>query len=269
MERYTTIAGEVLEYETLSPEVARFLARVFDAANDPRVTEAAMIDLVYGRENPILRQDILPNHGVVTKEVFADPVYHVMTDLLGRKRVQMGTLDPERALDEYTVTISEAAKRLGVHVSAVRQAVHAHRIDAVKRGGVWLIKPSSVESYKVARRGPGASAAASLKDAWPSLVASVGNVPGRSFRFRIHGGQLRETSREGKRIEGEVDAFDRVAIIAVDKAKDTIRYFELEPDEEDNDLGFGPFWVRGRFRVVRKENNPKRATEAWRAFKAS
>ncbi len=258
MERYTTIAGEVIEYQTPAPEVARFLARVVDATNDPSVTEAQLTELIYGVENPILAQGILPNHGVVTREVFADPLYHVLTDLLGRKRVQMGTLDPELARDEYTVTITEAAERLGVHPSAVRQAVQAHKLDAIKKGKTWLLKPSSVESYDRSRR------ASPRGGAPPAVVASVGNVPGMSLRIRVEGGELRETGREGKRIEGEIPTFERIAILSGDKAKESYRYFELEPAEVEDELRFGPFFVRGRFAVVRKENNPRKANEAWK-----
>jgi hypothetical protein len=87
---YTMLSGERLEVGTPAPAVAAFLARVTDATNDPRVSDADLTDLIYGKENPILRQDILPNHGVVTREVFDDPAYRVMTDLLGRKRAQVG-----------------------------------------------------------------------------------------------------------------------------------------------------------------------------------
>lgn len=259
MERYTNLAGEVIEYESPAPEVARFLGRVVDATNDPSVTESQLTELIYGLENPILAQGILPNHGVVTREVFEDPLYHVLTDLLGRKRVQMGTLDPELARDEYTVTISEAAERVGVHPSAIRQAIHAHKLDAIKKGKTWLLKPSSVESYAQGRR------ASPRSGAPPAVVASIGNVPGKSLRIKVVGGELRETGREGKRIEGEIPSFERIAIIAGDKARDSYRYFELEPAEEEEALRFGPFYVRGRFAVVRKENNPRKANEAWRA----
>lgn len=259
MERYTTIAGEVLEYEAPAPDVARFMARVVDATHDPGVTEADLTELIYGLENPILAQGILPTHGVVTRAVFEDPIYHVLTDLLGRKRVQMGTLDPELARDEYTVTISEAAARVGVHPSAIRQAVHAHKLDAIKKGKTWLLKPSSVETYAHGRR------SSPRLEAPPAVVASVGNVPGMSLRIKVQGGELRETGREGKRIEGEIESFDRIAIISGDKARESYRYFELEPAEEEEELRFGPFYVRGRFAVVRKENNARKANAAWRA----
>jgi excisionase family DNA binding protein len=260
MESYTNLAGEVLEYESPPAKVAAFLARVIDATHDPGVTEAAMTELVYGPENPILAQGVLEHHGVVTKEVFENPLYHVMTDLLGRKRVQAGTLDPPKAREEYTVTIAEAADQLGVHPSAVRQAVHAKTLDAIKVGGSWRLKPSSVASYRVSRRSPAGRSE-------PVATAVVGSVDGASFRLKILGGKLTETGRHDRRVEGTIDRFDRMAVISGPKGK--YRFFEIEPAATDEAIEFGPFFVKGRYRIVTKENNPRRASEAWREFAKS
>lgn len=257
MERYTTISGETIEYETPSREVAAFLARLVDAAHDPRVTESAMIDLLYGRTNPLLRQDILPGHGVVTKEVFANPVYHMMLDLLGRKRVQLDTLDPEAARDEYTITVTEAAERLGVHPSAVRQAIQSGRLDAVKRGHQHLIRPSALESFKLARRGPLPRAA---------LQVRIGNDEHGSFRLRLADGFLDETGRDAHRVEGVVRSWKKAYVLS--GAKGAYRFFELTPGEEEGEVAWGPFFVRGHF-AVRKENNTRKANEAWRKTAAA
>lgn len=257
MERYTTIAGEVIEYETPGRDVAAFLARLVDAAHDPRVTESVMVDLIYGAENPLLRKDIIPGRGVVTKEVFADPVYHVMTDLLGVKRVQLGTLDPEAARDEYTITVTEAAERLGVHPSAVRQAIAAKRLDAVKRGHQHMIRPSALESFRISRRGPLPRTA---------LQARVGNDEGGSFRIRVARGALEETGREGHKVEGIVRSWTKAWVIS--GAKGRYRFFELRPADEDGEVAWGPFFVRGRFSVVERENNTRRAQESWRKVSA-
>jgi excisionase family DNA binding protein len=255
VERYTTLAGETLEYLTPAPEVAAFLARVVEAVHDPTVTEATLTELVYGKANPLLDQTILPHHGVVTKAVFADPVYHVILDLLGRKRATTGRLDVAKALEEYTVTVTEAARQLGVHPSAVRQAIQQHRLDAVKRGGVHLLRPSSVESYRVSRRGPRPA---------PALAACVGNVPGASCRIKIRGGALEVEERDSATVTGSVARFERVAVLTSTGANQ--RLFVLEPADEQDQLAFPPFWVRGRFRVVAHENNARRARDAWKAF---
>ncbi len=260
-ERYTTMAGEVLEYGTPSPQVAKFLARVTDAANDPEVSESVMVELVYGEENPLLRQGVIPGHGLVTRETFADPLYHVLTDLLGRKRVALGTLYHERARDEYTVTVTEAAERLGIHPRAVRQAIRSHRLDAVKRGGIHLLKPSSIESYRVSRRGPkpkGEGQGPPVKvEPEPALRVCIGNDERGSLRIRIVGGEVEATGRSGYRVEGIVRTFERAAVIA--GGEGNYRFFEIEPAEGKEELEVGPFFVRGAFKVVRSENDARRA----------
>ena len=48
----------------------------------------------------------------------------------------------------------------------------------------------------------------------------------------------------------------------------TYRFFVLELDEKapEQRIDFHGFYVRGQFRIVQKENNARRALEAWRAF---
>jgi excisionase family DNA binding protein len=156
-DRYTTTVGEMVEYDA-TPEEAAFLARVRSAVEDPRVTVGELTDLVYGLDNPVLERGIFPARGAVTKAVFARPIYHVMLDLLDVKRLQHGQLDMAAAARRYSMTIAEAAEQLGVHTSAVRQAVQAHKIAARKQGGSWLLDPASVEAYRVTR-GPSGGAA--------------------------------------------------------------------------------------------------------------
>jgi excisionase family DNA binding protein len=253
------MAGEDLEYDTPTPAVRAFLARVIDASADPRVSESELVELIYGAEDPILKQGVIPNHGLVTRETLADPLYHVLTDLLGRKRVQLGTLDPERAAGEYTITVTEAAERLGVHPSAVRQAIQAHRLDAVKRGGIHLLKSRSIDSYRVSRRGPKPA------EPEPALEVVVGNDEGGSFRLRVIGGEVEETGRKGHRVSGIVRSFARAAVIS--GGKGAYRFFELEPADAEEELAVGAFSVRGRFTIARKENNARRANEEWKAFR--
>lgn len=154
METYTTLTNETIEYDAQEPSVAAFLARVRSATNDPDVTESALTELIYGSENPILDHTIFPHRGAVTKAVFGNPLYHVMLDLLDQKRVQVGTLDLELAKADYTVTVAEAAEKLGITPGAIRYAIKAQKLSAIKNGGVWLIHPNSVNSYQVSLRGP-------------------------------------------------------------------------------------------------------------------
>lgn len=301
MERHTTISGEVLEYPRPGPELAAFLGRVRTAAEDPRVSEGELVELIYGLENPLLDKTIFKGRGAVTTEVFANPVYHVMLDLLDAKRVQTGTLDPERAAGRYTMTVTEAAEFLGVTSSAVRQAIAAKHLDAWKKGGLHFLDPQTVETYRsrVKRRGPRAAGArgegggeggraggaddgdggeggqgegeGELEAAGePALRIRFGNRPGASFRVKAPGLDVLEVTKVeggGKLMDAIVPAFERAAI-AFGGAR-VHRMFVLEPADEPNRFQFEGFEVRGRYRVAEKVNDPEESSKRYKAFKAS
>jgi excisionase family DNA binding protein len=49
------------------------------------------------------------------------------------------------AMNEKTLSVNEAAKRLGVHPNTVRNGIDTGRIKAVKVLGRWRIQESEVE----------------------------------------------------------------------------------------------------------------------------
>jgi excisionase family DNA binding protein len=154
---YTTLSGFTIEHPIPTRAVASFLDNVRDAADDPAVGVDSLIALIYGQSNPLLDRSTFASVGAVTPAVFANPLYHVLLDRLGRKRVQLGLLDLAATEARYTLTPEEAADRIGVSVSAVRQAIERHKLPAWKRGGRIFLDPVSVDSYKVSNRGPRAS----------------------------------------------------------------------------------------------------------------
>lgn len=265
-ERYTTVAGEVIEYPTPKPDVAAFLERVLRAAHDPQVSASHLVDYVYGVDNPLLRQGVLPGRGLVTKETFADPVYHVMLDLIDVKRVQEGTLNLERAADAYTMTVAEAAKEKGVTPGAIRQAIEAKRLDAMKKGGTHYLRPSSVASFVVSRRGPKPK---DVSDERVAFAFRVGGEHGRKLQLLVVGGDSDGPVRpvhDGVPVTaGFVRRFERAAILEEKGA--SRRFFEIEPSVYDDAIEWGSLYVRGSFKVVRKVNNAKAARDAWKAFR--
>jgi hypothetical protein len=101
------------------------------------------------------------------------------------------------------------------------------------------------------------------------LLVRVGHAEGVSFKVK-HPGELANRRRVGANvIEGRVDAWESVGVLSSVAGRH--RFVELEPDENADEQTFGlgeTFFVRGRFRVVRKVNNATEADAAWRAFTA-
>lgn len=251
-ETHRLLSGETIEYERPTGPLAAFLRRVRDAVNDPRVTETELSALIYGTENPLLDQSVLPGRGVVTRAVFADPVYHLMLDLLSQKRVQEGTLDVDKAAARYTLTVAQAAERAGVHESAIRQAIAANRLSAWKRGTRLYLAEDDVDAYKPARHGPA-----------PPLEVCFGSKEGARLSIKHDGGEL-VTEKAGAIHTGHLERWKRAAVLA--GSGDKVRFWQLEPGEELEEIGHAGFYVRGRARVVAKENNPQKARDAFIAF---
>lgn len=262
-ERYTTTTGEVIEYPTPSTETAAFLQRAIEAANDPRVSEAELTELVYGKVNPILDQSIFPGRGAVTKAVLENPLYAVLTDLLQMKAILAGSFVPERDTTRFTLSVTEAAERIGVTPDGVRKAIRANRLSAWKRGGTYYVDPRDADTYREHVLPRGRARSGDVPEA--ALRVRMGNEPGRSLRVRAL--ELVETGRPRKRVvDGEVQTFERVGIATSGDASN--HFVVIGPSSTPNRIEWGPFFVEGAFRVIERVVDPKSAADAWKAFEA-
>lgn len=273
-ETYRLVSGEVIEYATPPPAVADYLARVQLAAQDPSVSLAELIDLIYSEDNPIMATGIIPGRGVVTQETFDDPVYRVMMDQVTIKRVQLGQFDPEEAKRHFTMTVGEAAERLLMSEPAVRKAIHDDRLAGRKIDGRWFIDPASVKAYDVdQRRGP--------KSKWLgseyALDVCMGSVEGLSCRIKKPG-PLEDSHKEDGLRYGTIEGWRRICVIIGGsdygdrEDRKGYRLYELAPAEDYVNIEEGPFYVRGKARLVDDGENAKlhtrEALEKYKAFQA-
>ena len=145
---HRTVNGHQIEYEA-TPKVAAFLRRIEAAIDDPAISEQSLIGLAYSTENPMMDHSMFPGRGAVTKETLADPAYRVMADLLFRKRVTERGIDLAKVEARYTMTPAEAAAELGVHESAIRQAISSLRLASWKRDGKHFLDPHAVRALQL------------------------------------------------------------------------------------------------------------------------
>jgi excisionase family DNA binding protein len=249
---YTTISGREIQYDEPPSELARFLERVRKAAANPKTTPADMILLIYGQDNPLLE------HGRVTRAAFENPLYHVMADMLGRK--ELGDRVEEVAA-RYTMSPQEAADRLGLHVSAMRQAIERSAIPAWRKGDRWFLDPKDVDTYNVSETGPRAIKGRGGKE----LAVRVGfTSDGAVFKVRAHK-ELAVMREAGNVLAGTVlTGWKRIGVLASKGAK--ARFWELAPSNDEYDITFESFHVRGRFQVAHTINNARAARAAWEEF---
>lgn len=282
MPTHETMSGHLIEYERPSAKVAAFIARLREMAESAAVTEQEMIAAAYGPENPILAPGLFPGRGAVTKEVLADPVYHVMADLLARKHLAVSGTNVEELAAEHTVAVPDAARELGLTEDAVRKAIAARRLPSWIRDGRHMLHPKSVAAFgkltqsdDKPRRGrerqDDRSEAERKRDARidRELEVKLGNSAGMSFRVRYPAslGDLKRV--DGNIHEGIIrDGWKRIAVIAHSDRLGT-RFWALEAKGvAQHELALGPFFIRGNFTEAPPINNAKRAEEAWEAFAA-
>ena len=267
---YQTLAGLTVAYSP-NPAVAAFVSQLAGMAVDPAVTEDQLVAAVYGTANPLMDTAAVPGRGAVTAAVLADPAYRVMTDLLFRKHVAQHGVDVGRLAARYTLTVAEAAARLGVTTSAVRQAIDAGRLGAWVRDGQIHVDPDGLAALKLSPRGPKPQRSADeppRASAGP-LRVRAGSEAGHTLHVRSVG-QINGAAggAGGKVAEGEIQPWRRVAVLT-HRADGRARLFVLEPvgaDGGDEAIDFGPLYVRGRFAIVEKVNGDRAARAAWKAF---
>jgi hypothetical protein len=261
---HKTLSGHRVEYPDPDPKLGRFLDRVREAFQDPKKTDDDMIGLIYGRENPLLEA----TNGMVTREVFENPVYRVLSDLIVQKRVIMDGTDPERIAAKYTLTVADVAARKGVSEDAIRKAVRENRLLSWVKGGSYFFEPRSIEAVPLGTRGPMPKGIEPI-----SYRVGYDKVTNAQLRLRTDpgGNQPEETEksipiRQYQTIHhGTVDRWRRAAVFAAG-SRGSARFFELEPSSEPDELEFHGFYVRGKFRITRKLNNAREARKAWDSF---
>lgn len=142
MASHECINGLLIEYPDPDTRLARFIEKV-------GATEeyAQALSLMYSNENPIMRR-----HPIIgseaTKETLRDPVYRVLTDTVDRKRISEQGVDVSKIASGYTLTVAEAAERLGAHESTVRKAIREGRLACWVKEGVYYLHPKWVEQFR-------------------------------------------------------------------------------------------------------------------------
>jgi len=260
---YRTLAGDELEYPEPSKQLARFLDRVTEAASDTAIEADQMTALIYGPDNPLLgpSTSAIPERRSVSRETWADTTWHMMLDLLEAKRIAIAESSP-------TMSLEEAGQLLGITEDAVRKAAIAGTLDGEKSDNRWHVTPGSVATYRdrVRRRGR-----------WPAtpLLIRCGSENGYSMSTRAANPGTKKRVRRHV-VDVTIPDFERMLIrLRWTNAKGGrarhVLILEPDPSAEPSTFEWPPrsdgkpsFFIKGRFRVAKKINNPAKAAAAWR-----
>lgn len=250
---YETLSGHRIEYPELEPKLARFLARVQAAAAEPGATTATLAALVYGPENPLLDFSFVPGRGAITRETLEHPVYRVMSDIV--HRADITPEQAQRMAAKHTLTVAEAAARLGVSEEAVRKGIRERRVPSWVKDGQYFLDPRNVDVLTLGARGP-------IPAHVEPLAYSVG------FRRSAQGETFLRVLTPEKELEGEgqLARWRYAAVLTGGHGK--LRLFKLEPGDKDNEFVFHGCYVKGRFTITEKVNDAKRAQARWEGLLA-
>jgi hypothetical protein len=141
---YTTLDGEVLDLSSLTPEERAYFEQCVEAFRAGMKFDEFFNWLLNGDGSPLIRA----TGGWVTQAVWAHPLFqavHDLADRLGILQDHVGAEpgdDPLRdpLADEWVPTV-EAARRKGVALSGLHQAVHRGDVIAhpAREGGRRLL----------------------------------------------------------------------------------------------------------------------------------
>ena len=272
MNVYTTLSGRAVEYPDPPAEVAAHLDRIRAAVENPKATVDDVLALVYGAGNPILDHDYFPGRAMVTAAVVANPVYAVMSDMIGRKEVALGLLDIEKAHAAYTVDVPAAAARIGVTQQAVRSAIDTGRLAALYRNGQWWVRPEAVASFRVSKAGrpktakPTPPTPTAVPPEPPiGVLGRVGKVGGYGLSVRVAGnGPVVQISQpDGTHTIRLPDGWTAATVKAT--TPKGVKVFVVEPDTATAAIEHHGLHLRGPFKVTRKVSGTDEAAKVWKA----
>lgn len=253
--------GKRVEYEATA-EVVKFIDRLKKMVDDDGVSNGEFVAVAYSRANPILNSDLHPERGFVTPEVLKDPAYKVVQDLLFRKEENQRSV--KRKAATYTLTVTEAASRLGMSPAAVRKAIDAGRLTSWVHDGIVHLSPDELDRLDVGTRTPTKRQSVS----GGPLEVSVGHEPGSSLR--IAGFDLSGLQRsKGNVLHGRIDPGWRELVVVVSGEGGYRRAFRLVPATKESEIEHHSFFVRGRFTIAETANSPVKANAMWKAASAS
>ena len=151
MTTYTLLSGEPLDLSGLANEERRYLEElVGDAGNG--VDYFDLLRRVKGRDALPLRG------GAITPVIVSSVLYRAAHDIADRVGIEQGYLlapDVKRptdlGVDDDLLSLTEAARVIGITRPAAHQAVKEERLRGRRVGNAWVIRRRDAEEFKLNR----------------------------------------------------------------------------------------------------------------------
>lgn len=269
MHVYITQNGHEIEYDKFSKAEDAFLLKAKEAVVSEDVSTNQMIALVYGPDNPVL--DYSQGTPNVTATVLAHPLYRILSDLIGVKRVALGELDLDKAHARYTIDVPSASQKLGITPQAIRAAIDANRLPGLYRKGQWWLTQESIDNYQVSNR-PGRPPSvrkqpAQIEDGLihHGVSAVTGSEAGASLSVRVDKPLIIE-DREQNKVHGRFPDGWKVALIKTTTEAGTRAILIKSVKGKQKEIRHYGLFVNGEFQVIKNFNKTVDANRVWRAI---
>lgn len=96
----------------------------------------------------------------------------------------------------------------------------------------------------------------------PLAIVMGHDGTGRSLKIRGPEPVAEVERIRGNMLRGRLPSWERVVVMTVQDG--SMRAFVLVPGPDENEIGLGPFFVRGRFAVESAAYTGKKAQELWK-----
>ncbi len=160
---YTLLDGEGLDLTDLSTEERAFIDELAAATAAPGAAYPSLLLRVHGAGAFPTRKA----GGWVTPAVMHSTVFRVADDIVSRLGIAQNYVGPPtNAAPAQLLSVSEAARLVGVSRQAINQAIERGAVAAQKVGRDWILRLEDVRAYQAAaatRPAPGRSVAVRAK----------------------------------------------------------------------------------------------------------
>jgi hypothetical protein len=150
---HVELCGRAIRYPKPDRRTRAFMKRVATLAVDPNTKPEAVRALVFGPDNPIMASHPTLGGGYPNARTVKNPLYWVCVDLVLRAEARANSVSLETAGKPFTMSIPEAARKLGRYEHAIHNAIENRTLHAWAHDGRSHLLPSEVAAYDVPRRG--------------------------------------------------------------------------------------------------------------------
>jgi hypothetical protein len=150
---HVELCGRAIRYPEPDRQTRAFMKRAATLAADPHTAPEIVRAVIFGPDNPIMARHPTLSGGYPDARTLRNPLYWVCVDLVLRAEMRANGIPLDGAGRPFTMSIPEAARKLGRYEHAIHNAIENRTLHAWVHEGRSYLLPAEVAAYNVPRRG--------------------------------------------------------------------------------------------------------------------